>query len=158
MFILKNNEKTILVSDDFVKNSLTLTNLLNDLDGWEDKTEPIPLPLDFDSLTKFYDLFEEIKDIICDGRNIFNYLVNHLDEYIDIYPKKNMDPPFQPKIIQISKNLSYPELLVFIKHSNFLNMLGMMRFLSLVYSHNIKNMENYDEKLEIFRKIRNKLK
>ena len=158
MFILKNNEKTLLVSDDFVKNSLTLTNLLNDLDGWKDKTEPIPLPLDFDSLKKFFDLFEEIKDIICDGRNIFNYLVNHLDEYIDIYPKKNMDPPFQPKIIKISKNLSYPELLVFIKHSNFLNMLGMMRFLSLVYSYNIKNMEYYHDKLEIFRKIRNKLK
>ena len=98
MFILKNNEKTMLVSDDFVKKSLTLTNLLNDLDGWEDKTEPIPLPLDFDSLKKFYDLFEEIKDIICDGRNIFNYLVNHLDEYIDIYPKKIWILLFNPKL------------------------------------------------------------
>ena len=47
MFILKNNTKKLTVSEDFVKNSLTLTNLLNDLDGWEDRTEPIPIPLEF---------------------------------------------------------------------------------------------------------------
>ena len=58
MYILQNKNK-LVVTKDFIKNSKTLSNMLNDLDLNED--EPIPIPLDIIVLSKFYLFYDNVK-------------------------------------------------------------------------------------------------
>ena len=156
MYTLQNNENTLEVSEDFIKNSKTLSNMLNDLDSW-DSDEPIPLPIDIIILSKFYLFYNNVKYFSCDNNNLITYLEDNLDEYIEKYPNKNVNPPFYDKILELYKDLSLEDIKEYIKIADFLNMLGITRIISLIYALYIKNIEDYDEKLEIYKKMRQRL-
>ena len=156
MYTLQNSENTIPVSENFIKRSKTLNNLMDDLNGWDDKT-PIPIEVDFKIMKEFYTIFQEIENIKCDGKLIFDYLVDDFDSYIEKYPQQNKEPPFQNKIIELSNRISIDNVNEYIKLADFLDMMCMTRFISLLFSYFIKNIKDYEEKVEIFRTIRQRL-
>ena len=156
MYILQNKENTLEVSEDFIKNSKTLSNMLTDLDDWN-SNEPIPLPIDFLYLEKYYLFYREVKDIMYEGKKIMEYLKENLDEYIEKYPNKNVNPPFYDKILELYEDLSLEDITEYIKIADFLDMLGITRIISLIYALHIKNIEDYDKKLEIYKKMRERL-
>ena len=156
MYILQNKEEILEVSEDFIKNSKTLSNMLNDLDSWN-RDEPIPIPLDIIVLSKFYLFYDNVKYLSCDNNNLVTYLEDNLDEYIEKYPNKNVNPPFYDKILELYTDLSLEDIKDYIKIADFLNMLGITRIISLIYALHIKNIEDYDKKLEIYKKMRERL-
>lgn len=144
------------VETEFIKRSNTLSNLLNDLDSWN-SSEPIPVSLDYDNLSKLYSLYLEVKDLMCDEQKLIVILTENLDTYINKYPKCNKNPPCYDKLFELYQNLSKEEICEFIKITDFLDMSGLTRILSIIYAIYIKNMKNCDEKVEIFRTIRQRL-
>ena len=88
---------------------------------------------------------------------MITYLEDNLDEYIEKYPNKNVNPPFYDKILELYKDLSLEDIKEYIKIADFLNMLGITRIISLIYALYIKNIGDYDEKLEIYKKMRQRL-
>jgi|TARA_Y100000389_G_C17404828_1_gene487462 hypothetical protein len=156
MFILQNTDnkdETFKVSKNFVERSGTLSNMLDDLNCWDNEI-PIPLSIDFKILEKFISLFQKIEIITCSGKNVLDYLVDDIDIYIHNYPEKNIEPPFQDKVIEIYQEFTKEEINSLIKIADFLDMKGVLRFISLVFAVFIKNMENYDEKVDIYRRMR----
>ena len=156
MYILQNKENTLKVDEYFVKNSGTISNMLTDLDDWN-SNEPIPLPIDFKDFGKYYSLYQEVKDIVCEGKKIMEYLQENLNDYIEKYPQKNIDPPFYDKILELSKKLSLEDITEYIKIADFLDMLGLTRIISLIYSVYLKNIEDYDDKVKIYKRMRQRL-
>ena len=156
MFTLQNSEKTLPVTENFIKRSKTLNNLMDDLNGWDDKS-PIPIEVDFRIMKDFYSIFQEVGNIKCDGKLIFDYLVDDLDSYIEKYPQQNKKPPFQNKIVELSNRISIDNVNEYIKLADFLDIMCMTRFLSLVFAYFIKNTKDYEGKVEIFRTIRQRL-
>ena len=156
MFTLQNSENKLVVTKNFIKRSKTLNNLMDDLNGWDDKS-PIPMGIDFKIMKEFYTIFQEVENIKCDGKLIFDYLVDDLDTYIETYPQQNKEPPFQDKILELSNRIIIDNVNRYIKLADFLDMMCMTRFLSLVFAYFIKNMKDYNEKVEIFRRIRQRL-
>jgi hypothetical protein len=156
MYILQNKENTLEVDEYFVKNSGTISNMLTDLDDWN-SNEPIPLPIDFLYLEKYYLFYREVKDIMYEGKKIMEYLKENLIEYIEKYPKQNINPPFYDKILELYRKLSIEDITEYIKIADFLDMLGLTRIISLIYALHIKNIEDYDKKLEIYKKMRKRL-
>ena len=156
MYTLQNSENTLPVSENFIKRSKTLNNLMDDLNGWGDKS-PIPIEVDFKIMKEFYTIFQDVENIKCDGKLIFDYLVNDLDSYIEKYPQQNKEPHFQNKIIELSNRISIDNVNEYIKLADFLDMMCMTRFISLVLAYFIKNINDYEQKVEIFRTIRQRL-
>lgn len=161
MYILHNLEDTLLVTENFIKRSNTLNNLMEDLNSWNDKS-PIPIKVDFEILREFYSIFQEIENIKCDGKYIFDYLVDDLDTYIERYPQQNKEPPFQDKIVELSNRISIDYINEYMKIADFMDMMCMTRFISLLFAYFIKNLKDYDvkdydEKVEIFRTIRQRI-
>ena len=39
----------------------------------------------------FYGIFQEVENIKCDEKLIFDYLVDNLDSYIEKYPQQNKE-------------------------------------------------------------------
>ena len=151
------NDLSILkVEQEFIKNSNTLSNLLDDLNSW-DSSEPIPLRLDHNKLSKLYSFYLEVKDLMCDGEKLIIMLRDNLDKYINKYPKWNKDPPCFDKLYEFYQKLSIEEIYEFIKITDFLDMPGLTRIIGIIYAIHIKNMNNYDEKVKIFRKMRERL-
>ena len=156
MFTLQNSEDTLEVSENFIKRSKTLKNLMDDLNCWENKT-PIPIKVDFSILKEFYSIFQEVETLKCDDKYIFDYLVDDLDIFIERYPQKNKEPPFQDKILELYEKLSLDTVREYIKIADFMDMMCMTRFISLVFAVYIKNMDDYEEKVNIFRTMRTRL-
>ena len=70
------------VETEFIKRSNTLSNLLNDLDSWN-SSEPIPVSLDYDNLSKLYSFYLEVKDLMCGEQKLIVILTENLDTYIN---------------------------------------------------------------------------
>ena len=144
------------VETEFIERSNTLSNLFNDLDSWN-SSEPIPVSLDYANLSKLYSFYLEVKDLMCGEQKLIVILIENLDTYTNKYPRCNKDPPCYDKLFELYQKLSEKEIYELIKITDFLDMLGLTRILSLIYSIHLKNMKNYDEKVEIFRAIRQRL-
>lgn len=148
---------TIDVDESFIKLSSFLKNMMDDLNNWDNNDEPIVLNQDFDSVQKVYDLYSNFKDIEVNSIKLFDYMENNLDEYIEQYPMNNIDPPFHSEIIKYSDSHPIDTLLPLVKLIDFLDMKGLMRVLGLSIAYQIKNMEDYDEKVRIFTLMRQRL-
>ena len=108
-------------------------------------------------MEEFYGIFQEVENIKCNGKPIFDYLVDDLDTYIETYPQQNKKPPFQNKIVELSKRITIDHINEYIKLADFLDIMCMTRFISLVFAYSIKNMKDYDGKVKIFRIVRQRL-
>ena len=150
------NLSILEVEKEFIKNSKTLSNLLNDLDSWN-STEPIPISIDYQKLTNLYSFYNEVKDLMCDDTKLITVLTEDLDGYINKYPGYNKNPPCYEKLFELYERIGIDELCEFLKITDYLDMLGLTRILSLIYAIYLKNMKNYDEKVEIFKIMRQRL-
>jgi hypothetical protein len=153
----KTNNAQIEVDKEFIKRSSFLKNMMDDLNSWDNHDEPIVLHQDFDLIQKVYNLYSLFKDVEINSIKLFDYMENNLDEYVEKYPMNNIDPPFQSEIIKYSQENHIDTLLPLVKLIYFLDMKGIMRVLSLSISYQIKNMEDYDEKVKIFTLMRQRL-
>ena len=144
------------VTKEFITSSKFLKNMLNDLNIWGDPT-PIKIPLDFLELTEFYTIFLEFNEISFEDMNLLQYLDENIEDFIKNYPEKNKEPPFMNNIFKFYESTSLEKINNYIKIADYLDMMGMIRILSIILSLHIKNMDNYEQKFNIYKSIRQRL-
>ena len=104
-----------------------------------------------------YSFYNEVKDLMCDNTKLIIVLTEDLDDYINKYSNCNKNPPCYDKLIELYERIGIEELNEFLKITDYLDMLGLKRILSLIYAIHLKNMKNYNEKVEIFKIMRQRL-
>ena len=138
------------VSEIFVNSCKVFTNMFEDL-GNKDINEDIPVTNVFneDDIKKYINFFEELNILnVKTNDNIeisyLDYIIDYVDEFIENYTNKDIDPPHLNRLISIFNKIGEDNIIKFLEIDKFYDNKKIRRGIMLCIAAFVRSVNEYD--------------